>query len=32
MLICFVTAAALSLAIWVKSLRDGVRALERMGE
>ena len=32
MLLCFVTAAALSLAIWVKSMRDGVRALERMGE
>jgi len=29
--LCFVTAAALSLAIWVKSMRDGVRALERMG-
>ena len=32
MLLCFVTAAALSLAIWVKSMRDGVRALQRMGE
>ena len=32
MLLCFLTAAALSLAIWVRSMRDGVRALERMGE
>ena len=32
MLLCFLTAAALSLGIWVRSLRDGVRALERMGE
>ena len=27
---CFVTAAALSLAIWLTSMRAGQRALERM--
>ena len=27
---CFVTAAALSLTIWLTSMRAGVRALERM--
>jgi len=32
MLLCFVSAVGLSLGIWVKSMRDGVRALERMGE
>ena len=29
---CFVTAAALSLSIWILSMRAGVRALERMGD
>ena len=28
---CFVTAAALSLTIWLTSMRAGVRSLERMG-
>ena len=31
MLLCFVTAVLLSLGIWMKSMREGVRALERMG-
>jgi ABC-2 type transport system permease protein len=31
MALCFIGAAALSLAIWIASMRGGVRALERMG-
>jgi ABC-2 type transport system permease protein len=32
MALCFIGAAALSLAIWIASMRGGVRALERMGD
>jgi ABC-2 type transport system permease protein len=32
MVLCFVSAGALSLSIWIFSMRSGVRALERMGE
>ena len=32
MTLCFATAGALSLAIWVTSMRSGVRALESMGD
>jgi ABC-2 type transport system permease protein len=32
MALCFSGAAALSLAIWIASMRGGVRALERMGD
>ena len=29
---CFATAAGLSVALWLTSIRAGVRALEAMGE
>jgi ABC-2 type transport system permease protein len=32
MALCFLGAAALSLAIWIASMRSGVSALERMGD
>jgi hypothetical protein len=32
MAICFGGAAILSAAIWISSMRAGVRALQRMGE
>jgi hypothetical protein len=32
MTLCFATAGVLSLAIWVTSMRSGVRALESMGD
>jgi hypothetical protein len=32
MIVCFSSAAALSLAIWSGSMRSGVRALMRMGD
>ncbi len=32
MVLCFVSAAALSLAIWWLAMRSGVRALEQMGD
>jgi ABC-2 type transport system permease protein len=30
--VCFVTAALSSIAVWLTSMRSGIRALERMGE
>jgi ABC-2 type transport system permease protein len=32
MVVCFVTAAAISVTIWLASMRSGVRALRAMGE
>jgi hypothetical protein len=32
MALCFLGAAALSLTIWIASMRSGVRALEKMGD